>query len=725
MSILNPIPNGNTRRKIAKRIREKAASIADHRAKGSIQRNNGDADRALSGADSHTFVAAHGTFTKGLSHDQFGRVRAGDLKKLIDGLNQKPVSPASETESPFPGVYAGPGAGKAAAFDVVLHAGGYNRPSGGTSPRAMESPLSGHCFDLLGADSDALGMPPAPALGSDELIAEMAEVYGAALIRDCPFSDWSEHAKVAEVSQMLAALPYFSDDQEGSAEKRRAARGQVSPQNLFRGSTPGAKVGPYISQFLLVGNAERPQLSPDDTEFGMSAALATPSQDAVQRASSFVPSVFGDDEKNPEDGFIRYGIQTVWQQFAGHLEGVDHMTEWETWHDVQNGSNRKDVYDRYEEQPRFIATPRDLATYVHFDALYQAYLNACLILIGGEQPTDLGLPEGFGHATRDGFATFGTPHVLTLVTEVATRALKAVRRQKYNIHLRGRPEAVAAAIALSWTGHDAEASLGEQSAQIGRMRDQLQQVGMLDQIGALNSIRNSFWEQQYGSLELGPLTQQTNSLLPMAFPEGSPMHPAYGAGHATVAGACTTILKAFFEMYALDGEAPARGEVPLYNIISKDDGYPAKFPAHLFGNERALTGVHAMLPSAFEPDAAQNFQALKPSASDDLTCQGELEKLAANISIGRNFAGVHYYSDYYESLRLGERIAVTMLQEQMLTYREPISMRFRSFDDDYILIAGTGGSRGSNDALVCVWDTAGNGGTEEDYQSWLTRHQNS
>ncbi|MEM7163573.1 MAG: hypothetical protein AAF487_14165, partial [Bacteroidota bacterium] len=35
--------------------------------------------------------------------------------------------------------------------------------------------------------------------------------------------------------------------------------------------------------------------------------------------------------------------------------------------------------------------------------------------------------------------------------------------------------------------------------------------------------------------------------LPMAFPEGSPMHPAYGAGHATVAGACVTILKAFFD----------------------------------------------------------------------------------------------------------------------------------------------------------------------------------
>ena len=40
---------------------------------------------------------------------------------------------------------------------------------------------------------------------------------------------------------------------------------------------------------------------------------------------------------------------------------------------------------------------------------------------------------------------------------------------------------------------------------------------------------------------------QPEGLLPVAFQEGSPMHPAYGAGHATVAGACVTILKAFFD----------------------------------------------------------------------------------------------------------------------------------------------------------------------------------
>lgn len=37
-------------------------------------------------------------------------------------------------------------------------------------------------------------------------------------------------------------------------------------------------------------------------------------------------------------------------------------------------------------------------------------------------------------------------------------------------------------------------------------------------------------------------------LLPIAYPEGSPTHPAYPAGHACVAGAGATMLKAFFLM---------------------------------------------------------------------------------------------------------------------------------------------------------------------------------
>jgi len=35
-------------------------------------------------------------------------------------------------------------------------------------------------------------------------------------------------------------------------------------------------------------------------------------------------------------------------------------------------------------------------------------------------------------------------------------------------------------------------------------------------------------------------------LLPQAYPEGSPLHPSYPAGHAAISGACAVVLKAFF-----------------------------------------------------------------------------------------------------------------------------------------------------------------------------------
>ncbi len=75
-----------------------------------------------------------------------------------------------------------------------------------------------------------------------------------------------------------------------------------------------------------------------------------------------------------------------------------------------------------------------------------------------------------------------------------------------------------------------------------------------------------------------------------------------------------------------------------------------------------------------------------------MTIQGELNKLAMNISNARNIAGVHYYTDYYESIRLGERIAVSILEEHLSLYEEPVSMSFTSFDGEQIRIASNGGT---------------------------------
>ena len=143
--------------------------------------------------------------------------------------------------------------------------------------------------------------------------------------------------------------------------------------------------------------------------------------------------------------------------------------------------------------------------------------------------------------------------------------------------------------------------------------------------------------------------------LPMAFPEGSPAHPSYGAGHATVAGACVTLLKGFYEgsMTFADLNAPVyevndNGQAPLVDIRGAQPGIAAQ-----------------------------------------LTIEGELNKLASNISLGRNFAGVHWCSDHIESLRLGEMVALRYLQEIADTHNETVSFNLRKFDGTQIGISKT------------------------------------
>lgn len=64
----------------------------------------------------------------------------------------------------------------------------------------------------------------------------------------------------------------------------------------------------------------------------------------------------------------------------------------------------------------------------------------------------------------------------------------------------------------------------------------------------------------------------------------------------------------------------------------------------------------------------------------DITIHRELNKLASNIGLGRDFAGVHYRSDYLNSVFLGEQVAITLLEDQNCTYNEKYKISFKKFD---------------------------------------------
>ena len=678
---LYPEPAGDTRQRLARRVRRNAARLR----------------RALPHAAHHHNGDWRGprespmTFSKGLPHDRFGLAEPGPLQRLVRFINQARRPGGFRYPDPHGDeLVLGPrdaesgvaGSAEARGYDHYQPDPAHGSLSAfndtDTPVRGWESPLGGHVYDLEGPDADALTMPPAPALGTAELTAEIAEVYALALLRDVPFSVIEGGGAVADpvpgtpadvglVVDALAKLPWYTDESDDPFEEsRRRARldhtGGITARNAFRGSTRGAMHGPYLSQFLLVGHLSR------DTD-----ATGTPRRERT-------------------DGYLRYGAQEIDMRVLPHARGVDYLSDWASWIDVQNGANYagRDAHDA----PRFIATPRDLASYVHVDQLYQAYLNACLMLFGHGHPFDRGLPEGPADRFRDPFATFGGPHLLSLLTEVASRALKFARRQKFNVHLRARPEALGGVLTLAADAANAEKLDPASRNAADAMLMELESCGLLDLVRA----RNAENTRDRSAADKDWIDEARNYLLPMAFPEGSPMHPSYAAGHASVAGACVTILKAFFEMF--DGE----GDELTFRSLYGDAGTgTAIYESNADGTALVEVGAARLVA--------------RGGGTADPTLLGELDKLAANISIGRDMAGVHYYTDYYESLRMGERVAIGILQEQMLCYPESVSMTLRTFDDELMVIRGEGDGK----TVEITITKAGSTGEALDFEEWFAR----
>jgi hypothetical protein len=68
--------------------------------------------------------------------------------------------------------------------------------------------------------------------------------------------------------------------------------------------------------------------------------------------------------------------------------------------------------------------------------------------------------------------------------------------------------------------------------------------------------------------------------------------------------------------------------------------------------------------------ASADGLSLVPYEGPPLTVGGELNKLASNIALGRNIAGVHWRSDATESLKPGEEVAIRILREEHGCFNE-------------------------------------------------------
>src|SRR5262249_5698056 len=61
---------------------------------------------------------------------------------------------------------------------------------------------------------------------------------------------------------------------------------------------------------------------------------------------------------------------------------------------------------------------------------------------------------------------------------------------------------------------------------------------------------------------------------------------------------------------------------------------------------------------------------LQPWRAEDLTLGAEIDKLAANIALARDAAGVHFRSDSIRGLKLGEEVAIGLLADTSRIYNE-------------------------------------------------------
>jgi hypothetical protein len=80
-------------------------------------------------------------------------------------------------------------------------------------------------------------------------------------------------------------------------------------------------------------------------------------------------------------------------------------------------------------------------------------------------------------------------------------------------------------------------------------------------------------------------------------------------------------------------------------------------------------------------DGATTGPYTAPTGEAPLTVNGELHKLASNVSFGHGtHAGIHWRSDTETSIQLGEAAALAYLRDRARTYNERFSVSLTKLD---------------------------------------------
>lgn len=452
-------------------------------------------------------------------------------------------------------------------------------PKAGTMTFA--NPLGGLAFNMEGPDSPA---------------TRLVDLRGRTLIPPS-IASAGMAAQMVENYWMAVCrdVPHVNYDTDPLIAKAVADMNRLSgytgPQpvtsgNLFRYDYPGALVGPMVSQFLF-------------KEFRF-------------------------------DGMLLNGKTRVPLPVVGG-EGIDFLSFYDEWLWVLRGTPDETQnpfgypilprgVQRFDPTPRWPRTVRDLGQVANQDTIYSVYFRAAVILGGfGSDAIDDGNPYK-GSNRQSGFATHGLADLLRLVGGVH-QAERHTWFDKWITHRYIRPDVFSGRVHNHVTGRARYP-----------LHHELLRSSVLEEIFKYNELVNRNRGNGMGG----------SFLQPTLGPTGSPSHPSAPAGHAVSAGACVTILKAWF-----------------------DEDFP--------------------VPNPIVPDA--DGIGFTPYTGPTLTIGGELNKLCHNLSAGRDMSGVHWrFADDLSGNLQGEEVAIRILREAKPTYPEGFTLSLTKFSGEKITI---------------------------------------
>ncbi len=421
-------------------------------------------------------------------------------------------------------------------------------------------------------------IPTPPSVDSLGRSREYAELLLRATARDVLFDDYATDPTIASIVNIL------NHDLKNTNKYVYfdCKNTTITPANVFRGTFAGERKGAFISRFYT-----------EDVPLN--------GADSMPVAQNF---------NAPNEGYTNNFMTTLPTAVA-----------------VQNG-NVTGAIDKSNMLNRRISTLRDLADVVHADPPGTHYSNAALIMAGnGVKPHPYF--KQFDNAGAF-VASGGIADVMSTLGETLRLALSGAWYYKWRVHRTLRPEAYGIILTQERDGK----SLGPSDKCYVIPEKSRNDATLTMSIDALKGVIETS-----GSFTI---LKRDEALLPQTYPEGSPSHPAYPAGHAVVAGALVTVLKALFDTETVWSGSGAAGTGGTTQYVD------------------------------------------------------ELDKLAANAAYGRNAAGVHYAADGYHGILLGEQIAAAHLSVLLAlnparqTYCNPNApLKIRGFNGNQVHIYPT------------------------------------